>query len=140
MTRDVAVVLDRPRTLRYDLGALDRLAKALGNGTRLPFEDILKLELGDIRVLTTAVWAGLTDRDFASPEDVAAVLFLEDIGRVAEAVTAALLASAGTTNGTGASEEANPPTSGSVGPTSTTLVSVPSVFDPASFGASPSAS
>lgn len=83
----VKVMLDKERTLLFDLNALAYLEEEYGDIDKA-FDDITK---GKVKALRAVLWAGLVHEDESlSVKDVGKLLTLADLQRVAEAVNEAL--------------------------------------------------
>ena len=91
--KQIVVLLDKPRTLRYDLNAYAELEEKYGT-----VEAAMKaLQEGSIRSIRTLLWAGLIHECMDENENytltvkqVGAMIKIDDLDRITEAITSAM--------------------------------------------------
>jgi len=83
----VKIVLDKTRTLVYDLNAFAELEDQFGS-----IEDAMKaLEGGKIKAIIAILWAGLVhEEETLTPKQVGSIIGLGDLQQVAEALGKAI--------------------------------------------------
>ena len=83
----VSVVLDRPRSLKYDLNAFAALEDHFGNVEKA----FATLQQGSLKAARTLLWVGLLHEDDALTERQAgAMVTMENMNAIMEAISIAL--------------------------------------------------
>lgn len=85
--KPVPIVLDKKRTLQYDLNAFIALEELYGDVDKA----LAAFEKGDMKALRALLWAGLLHEDETlTPQKAGSLIMMSDIERVSEAMMAAL--------------------------------------------------
>jgi hypothetical protein len=94
--KNIEIVLDKPRTLRFDLNAFAELEDSFGTID----EALGAMEKGSIKALRAILWSGLIHEDEnLTLRDVGSLITLADLPKLTEGINQAIVSAVPTVEG-----------------------------------------